>query len=314
MLGIYATKFVGEFAKSNSKARKVDPGMAHHLSSLTNDPNMHAKLADELMQNCEPLIAEVVGWTRTGAKGPVVADDLNKAVAKILGVIAGRLVGRRARYPRGAGDLAKAIAELVYAITSIRVASAVPDLSWLLQGGRRDIIYHNRDLWNLRRAVSATFKKLSAHMAHYQRLPPDMANNDDRVRQQVLDKLSRGLMLVREALEELLPDEPPPPGRHRPKGTWTVQPWHIHIEEMADAVEAVFRADGYAKVSRTVKEGPFARMMAHALKAINGHTLETATIAAYLAHPREQRHWAIRYATFVFSPSRRIAGMQRVKE
>jgi hypothetical protein len=278
--------------------------MAHHLSSLTNDPNVHAKLADELMENCEALIAEVVGWTRTGAKGPKVAGDLLNAVAKILNVHAMRLIGKRARYPRGASNLAKAIAELVHAITFIRVASRVPDLSWLLQGGRRDVIHHNRDLWNLRRAVSATLERLPAHMTYYK----------DRVRQLVLDMLSRGLFLLREALEQL-PDKRPPPGRGRPEGTRTVQPWHIQIEVVADLVEAVLRADGYAKVSRTVREGgPFAPMMQDALKAIDGQKHETAAIAAYLAHPREQRQWAINCATMLFPPWRRIDRVQRVKK
>jgi hypothetical protein len=83
---------------------------------------------------------------------------------------------------------------------------------------------------------------------------------------------------------------------------------------VADVVEAVVRADGNATASRKSKEGPFARMMADVLEAIDGRKQETAAIAAYLAHPHEERRWAMNCAKLLFPPSRRIAGMQRAKK
>jgi hypothetical protein len=293
MLGVYATKFVGEFPKLNSKAWVVDPGMANHLSSLTNDPNMRAQLANELTQNSEALIAKVVSWTRTGAKGPKVADDLPKTVAMILGAIARRLIGERAQYPKGAGDLPKAIAKVVHAITFIRVAYSVPDLRWLLQGGRRDVLHHDRDLWRLRDALLATIERLPAHMAYYK----------GTVREQDLAELLRMCFLLREVLEALL-GKRPPVGRGRPAGTRTVKPWHIHAEVVADSVVAVLRANGHATVSRKAKDGPFARMMAAALQAINGEKYENEAIVAHFANPRKQRSWAINCASILSPPLR----------
>jgi hypothetical protein len=109
-----------------------------------------------------------------------------------------------------------------------------------------------------------------------------------------VNKFSSALINIHEVTPRLLLVDPPAPGR-----PIAVERWHIYVELLADWVEAVLKEAGYKQVSRTNRNGPFARMMAHALEKIEGRSLMRgpAAIAAYLDRAVERRTWAIVRAT-----------------
>ena len=180
--------------------------------------------------------------------------------------------------------LREAAEALVQLIKFIRAVSKDPSFSPFLRASRRSMDQLHQGLRSLR-AVTMTI---------VENLPELVDFHTQRGRGKEVEVFVPALIEVDEVLPLLLVDDPPPAEAGRPKGTVTMEPWHVYVELLARSVEAVLTAAGYKPVSRTSGRGPFARTMARALEKIEGRSLmcEPAAIAAYLARPPQQRELA----------------------
>jgi hypothetical protein len=178
--------------------------------------------------------------------------------------------------------LRQAAGDVVRLIKFIRAVSSDPGENLNLQASTRSVHQLNQDLRNLLEVTTKIMENIREFIGFH-----CLASGI-----QAVNKFSSALINIHEVTPRLLLVDDPPPARGGPK--LAAERWHIYVELLADLVEAFLKEAGYKQVSRTNRNGPFARMMAHALEKIEGRSLMRgpAAIAAYLDRPDKRRVWA----------------------
>jgi hypothetical protein len=174
--------------------------------------------------------------------------------------------------------LRNAADDVVRLIKFIRAVSSDPGENLNLQASTGSMHQLNQDLRNLLEVTTKIMENIREFFDFHCLASGIQAAN----------KFWSALINIHEVTPRLLLVDDPPPAPGRPKA---VARWHIYVELLADWVEAVLKEAGYKQVSRTNRNGPFARMMHQALEKIEGRSpmRGPAAIAAYLDRPVERR-------------------------